>query len=316
LRRDSSSFPSLGARSLILMASFGNTHELVEREAAGSGDASSSKPAGLALSHSAASLSRRESSSRAFISPVIPAFTPGATTSLKGKTPMRSSWQPETKKSLPPQEEVAEEERQDPYRHEFVHMDSEFRGALDYSTNGGVVDSTPPGGRKRESWMDFESWRPRKWLNWVAEDPHDEDEPHHEQPDDHASETGTVGVISSSAQYGPDSELGLARNGRSFSLPHMKPGTAPGWSRLKSILQRQHSIIQQPSAAVAPLNLSIVDELISGGLAGTMLKMWFERDDRDERRVPILLHRLRIRISDSLHPMSGSKAVFRIEVSA
>ena len=30
-------------------------------------------------------------------------------------------------------------------------------------------------------------------------------------------------------------------------------------------------------------------------------------------RVPILFHRLRIRVSDSLHPMHGHKAVFRIE---
>lgn len=44
-----------------------------------------------------------------------------------------------------------------------------------------------------------------------------------------------------------------------------------------------------------------------------MLKLWFERDEKGHRRVPILLHRLRIRVSDSLHSMQGHKAVFRIE---
>jgi phospholipase D1/2 len=32
-----------------------------------------------------------------------------------------------------------------------------------------------------------------------------------------------------------------------------------------------------------------------------MLKLWFERDENGHRRIPILLHRLRIRVSDSLH---------------
>jgi hypothetical protein len=44
-----------------------------------------------------------------------------------------------------------------------------------------------------------------------------------------------------------------------------------------------------------------------------MLKLWFERDEKGHRRVPILLHRLRVRISDSLHPLGGDKSVFRIE---
>ncbi|EPQ51020.1 phospholipase D [Gloeophyllum trabeum ATCC 11539] len=50
-----------------------------------------------------------------------------------------------------------------------------------------------------------------------------------------------------------------------------------------------------------------------GGLATLMLRLWFERDESDQRRVPVLLHRLRIRITDSLHPLHGHKAVFRIE---
>ena len=59
--------------------------------------------------------------------------------------------------------------------------------------------------------------------------------------------------------------------------------------------------------------INITDELIVGGLATLMLRLWFERAENGHRRVPILLHLLRIRISDSLHPLDGTKAVFRIE---
>jgi len=67
------------------------------------------------------------------------------------------------------------------------------------------------------------------------------------------------------------------------------------------------------SSTVAPHSVNITDELITGGLATLMLKLWFERDEKGHRRVPILLHRLRIRISDSLHPLDRKEAVFRIE---
>ncbi|KAH7099651.1 phospholipase D [Auriculariales sp. MPI-PUGE-AT-0066] len=181
-------------------------------------------------------------------------------------------------------------------------MESEFRGALDYS--GG--DGTPPDrSRKRES-----------WLTWVTDDlePAQETASPADDDQDRASYNGTPNASNDRAHNAPDAEFGLARSGRSFSLPHIKQGgTAPGWLRLKQRLQRQSTMAQPRAAVVAPTNVNIVDELIEGGLSGIMLKMWFERDDRDERRVPILLQRLKIRISDSLHPLSGSKAVFRIE---
>jgi phospholipase D1/2 len=112
---------------------------------------------------------------------------------------------------------------------------------------------------------------------------------------------------------------------RSTSLPQLSPdgvptggkaSPAPRWGRLRSLLP---SIIGQgvhtPPAAsvVTPHVVNITDELITGGLSTLMLQLWFERDERDHRRVPILLHRLKIRISDSLYPMSGHKAVFRVE---
>jgi phospholipase D1/2 len=50
-----------------------------------------------------------------------------------------------------------------------------------------------------------------------------------------------------------------------------------------------------------------------GPLIVFLFLLWFERDEKDHRRVPVLFHRLRIRVSDSLHPMQGHKSVFRIE---
>ena len=112
----------------------------------------------------------------------------------------------------------------------------------------------------------------------------------------------------------------LINAGRSRSMPHFKPdgksSTAPKWNRLRSLLPslaaQAREQVSGPSA-VAPQSVNITDELITGGLSGLLLRMWFERDEKGHRRVPILFHRLRIRISDSLHPLHGHKAVFRIE---
>ena len=112
----------------------------------------------------------------------------------------------------------------------------------------------------------------------------------------------------------------------SQSMPHIQrsqsdqlpqPNATPKWTRLRSLIPQiaaQYKIHQPPQAsAVVPQSVNITDELIAGGLSALVLRLWFERDERDHRRVPILFHRLRIRVSDSLHPLHGNKAVFRIE---
>lgn len=68
------------------------------------------------------------------------------------------------------------------------------------------------------------------------------------------------------------------------------------------------------SAAVSP-DVNISDELLGGGLAALMLKLHFDRDEQDRRRVPVLLHHLKIRVSDSVRPMSGNTTAFRVEVN-
>ena len=87
------------------------------------------------------------------------------------------------------------------------------------------------------------------------------------------------------------------------------------WTKLRSLLPH----IVHPNQSILPSRsgithtVNITDELITGGLSMLMLRLWLERDERGRRRVPVLFHRLRIRVTDSLHPLQRQKSVFRIE---
>lgn len=88
------------------------------------------------------------------------------------------------------------------------------------------------------------------------------------------------------------------------------------WAKLRALLPNivhPHGSILPCASAVTSQAVNITDELITGGLSTLMLRLWFERDEKDHRRIPILFHRLRIRVSDSLHPMQRQASVFRIE---
>jgi phospholipase D1/2 len=85
------------------------------------------------------------------------------------------------------------------------------------------------------------------------------------------------------------------------------------WAKLRSLLPRiVHPILPSPSV-ITPHAVNVTDELITSGLSMLMLRLWLERDEKGQRRVPVLFHRLRIRVSDSLHPFQRQKTVFRIE---
>lgn len=88
------------------------------------------------------------------------------------------------------------------------------------------------------------------------------------------------------------------------------------WAKLRSLLPHivyhNQSILPGPSVITSHA-VNITDELITGGLSTLMLRLWLERDEKGRRRVPVLLHRLRIRVSDSIHPLQQQKSVFRIE---
>ncbi|KAJ7163385.1 phospholipase D [Mycena filopes] len=93
--------------------------------------------------------------------------------------------------------------------------------------------------------------------------------------------------------------------------------SAPKWGRLRSLIPHIASQAagkaSTPGPSVVGAHVNITDELIAGGLSTLMLRMWFERDEKDHRRIPALFHRLRIRVTDSLNPLDGQKSVFRIE---
>ncbi|KAF8501365.1 hypothetical protein JB92DRAFT_2975716 [Gautieria morchelliformis] len=193
----------------------------------------------------------------------------------------------------------------------FYHSNSEFRNALDY-TNPEQREKEREAmekksrSKRRGTWFESEAWKPRKWLSGV------EDADSSEERQVHPTQTGVASPLASP-------QISISRTvsqSRSQSPETPTTGRRPRWSRLKSLLpQVTEKAREAPAQAssVAGTTVNITDELIVGGLSALLLRMWFERDERGARRIPVLLHRLRIRVSDSLHPLHGTKAVFRIE---
>lgn len=196
---------------------------------------------------------------------------------------------------------------------------SSFRSALEHGTP--ELDRK---GKKRERLLeDRDNWNPMRWFH---ESPKDEQSGFDFESGDRVkTETGESKPTrkQSNATHDEEPTTPMSRKSilrRAFSVPHAsspeqpKPGRAK-WSRLRSLIPKiiQHSapVTSGPSGSFHTVH--ITDELITGGLSTLMLRLWFERDEKDHRRVPVLLHRLRIRVSDSLHPMHEARCVFRIE---
>lgn len=199
----------------------------------------------------------------------------------------------------------------DLYRRRFHSADTDFRSALDYADpeqrekEREAVERIKRA-RRHESGLDRESWYPRhfKWLGSTEGTPVGTNE---QTPNTEIEQTRSVSP--------PPAPRFLALT-RSSTQPTSSP-RAPGhgWTKIRSIFVNSTQTVQQNApSSVAGTSVNITDELITGGLSALMLRMWFERDEHGSRRIPALLHRLRIRVSDSLHPLHSSKAVFRIEV--
>jgi phospholipase D1/2 len=217
----------------------------------------------------------------------------------------------------------------DPYRSSFVRTESGFRSGWEYEDH----DSTGRGTARlwdRQSWLNVEDWNinPRKWLGRPEMD--EPGEAQDDQPPGPSRETdsptpmgGPSRVPSRAPSPVPaaDEELTLptprvkSKVPRSLSLPHIRHN--PTWSRIKSLIPHLTAATAGPSLeqprSPRDRDVDIIDELTFSGLSVLMPRMWLERDERDERRVPILLHRLKIRVSDSINPLNNNTAVFRIE---
>ncbi|TBU47403.1 phospholipase D [Dichomitus squalens] len=215
-------------------------------------------------------------------------------------------------------------EDEDPDRvNDFPPAMSPFRGALDYEER----EQRERRHKRRDSYFQDASWNPMKWITESPRQTPRDEEPSPRPPhrtytegghrdEDSEDEQAAAGPSGATPPQSPTSPR--LRHAR--SMPHMKneartPQT-PKWGRLRSLLphiagqaKAQHS----SARSVAPATVNITDELITGGLATLMLRFWIERDEKGHRRVPALFHRLKIRVTDSLHPMHGHKAVFRIE---
>jgi phospholipase D1/2 len=193
---------------------------------------------------------------------------------------------------------------------------SEFRSALEIASSE-LADRK---GKKRESslWDDGWNINPMKWFH---ESPKEEktqfnfDEKDGDKSDSNSRKPTTDDA--ERVKSSPRSD-GLKR---SHSSPHSQGDTSKTsptvrWGRLRSLIPNvtsQSSRMSVGPSMVTPQAVNITDELLAGGLSTLMLRLWFERDEKDRRRIPVLLHRLRIRVSDSLHPLHGHKSVFRIE---
>ena len=218
----------------------------------------------------------------------------------------------------------------DPYRNSFVRTESGFRSGWEYEDH----DSTGRGTARlwdRQSWLNVEDWNinPRKWLGLsddVQEEAGDDQPPVPSRQTDSPTQMGgpsrvasrapspTLAVTEEPAQP-PTTPRAKSSFPRSLSLPHIRHN--PAWSRIRSLIPHlaaatAESTAEQPRSP-RDHDVQVTDELIFSGLSVLMLRMWLERDERDERRVPILLHRLKIRVSDSVNPLSNNSAVFRIE---
>ncbi|KAJ7857670.1 phospholipase D [Mycena olivaceomarginata] len=166
-------------------------------------------------------------------------------------------------------------------------------------------------GKKRESRILDDSWNPLKWFH---------ESPQEDKPGPFSGDEGKPEVSPDTNAEGEEKDSPRVGVQRSSSVPSPsdRPKTAPKWGRLRSLIPHIAGQAREKDATSGPSvvthhTVNITDELIAGGLSTLMLRMWFERDEKDHRRIPALFHRLRIRVADSLNPLDGQKSVFRIE---
>ncbi|OBZ68836.1 hypothetical protein A0H81_11089 [Grifola frondosa] len=214
---------------------------------------------------------------------------------------------------------TADEDETPDRQFDFPPASSPFRGALEYDNPEQREREREIAERKhkrRDSYFHEGGWNPRKWL---VESPKEEETQFNFGTTLTEAGHGDEEENRDESRLSPQPIRTPLRQSR--SMPHIQGqeneriSSSPRWGRLRSLIP--HIAQNRPSApphpAVTPLSVNITDELITGGLATLMIRLWIERDEKGHRRVPVLFHRLKIRISDSLHPMHGNKAVFRIE---
>jgi phospholipase D1/2 len=223
----------------------------------------------------------------------------------------------------------------DPSTYDLIPRETQFRGPFDTTLpekKDRYRDAADRRGKRREisRWGDFKSrWHPDTLVVSPLEERSSIDlGKDSDREDAQGNGMPPSRKASSAVASGSDSGPGFPRSqssvqdkgkeGERQDTVQTQGSKSPttGWSRLRFLLPSVISHTPKeppPSSALATGGVNITDELLVGGLSALMLRLWFERDERGRRRVPMLLHRLRIRISDSLHPLGGAQSVFRIE---
>ena len=227
----------------------------------------------------------------------------------------------------------------DPSTYDLTPRETQFRGPFDPAhpdQKDRYRDAADRRGKRRDTtsrWDGFKSrWLPETLAGSPSEEQQEEqsaidrgkdEDTEDAQGNSVSSPRKASSVVASGSDSGPGlphsqslvQDKGKERERQDTQTPGGKSPSS-GWNRLRFLIP---SVISSPpkepppSSAVPTGHAGITDELLVGGLSVLMLRLWFERDERGRRRVPMLLHRLRIRISDSLHPLGGAQSVFRIE---
>jgi phospholipase D1/2 len=83
---------------------------------------------------------------------------------------------------------------------------------------------------------------------------------------------------------------------------------------LRSRLRQRPSHPPKEKLSKSLTGTDLVSELSTGHLAILMLKMHMDRDEHSDRRIPVLLNYLKLRVTDSIYPFHNTHAVFRVEL--
>jgi phospholipase D1/2 len=194
------------------------------------------------------------------------------------------------------------------YPEERPVLRSEFRSALETSNS----EQSDKKGKRRDVALRDENWtiNPRKWFQEGQKTPASLGDDEGDNQFRYNSRSSAEAEQNFPTQSGLTKSQSVTKDGLS------RTSASARWRRLRSMIPTIISNGRQKAfgtSVVASPTVNIADELLGGGLSTLMLRLWFERDEKGRRRIPVLLHRLRIRVSDSLHPLHGPKSVFRVE---
>ncbi|GAA5854566.1 hypothetical protein JCM8547_004887 [Rhodosporidiobolus lusitaniae] len=135
--------------------------------------------------------------------------------------------------------------------------------------------------------------------------------PHHVRP----SESGSSTPHHPSSEYGDRD--GDTQPGGGASTPKRPPQQRKGsaWNVVRERLKGEKVKKKKEAQGASLTGHELISELTTGVLPLVLVKMAvMDRDERGDRRIPILMNYLKLRITDSVYPFHDKHAIFRIEL--